>query len=107
MASMNMEQVIGSMVLLKVDNWRELEPFGIEGEHIYARVVGVGDFGIWIENPSFEAAPVTANAPESCTAYILIAWSFIKSVVYFPAITEDEFTARHEVKQMGFSQRED
>ncbi len=107
MASMSMEQVVGSMVLLKIDNWRELEPFGIEGEHVYARVVGVGDFGIWIENPAFEAAPVTADAPEACIAYILIAWSFVKSVVFFPEINEEEFTARHEVKQMGFSQHKE
>jgi hypothetical protein len=104
---MNMDVVVGSMVLLKIENWQELQPFGIEGEHVYARVVGVGDFGIWIENPSFEAAPVTAAAPESCVAYIMVAWSFVKSVVYFPEINEEEFIARGEVKYLGFTQREE
>lgn len=101
---MDMDRIVGHMVMLKLDNWQELEAFGIEGEHVYARVVGVGDFGLWIENPSFEAAPVTASAPESCLAYILISWSFVKSVVFFPHIDESEFTETIRVKRLGFNQ---
>ncbi len=99
---MNMDRIVGNMVLLKLDNWRELEPFGIEGEHVYARVVGIGDFGIWIENPAFESTPVTASAPEACVAYVLISWNFVKSVVYFPDIDEEEFQANEGVKRLGF-----
>ncbi|MFA4985712.1 MAG: hypothetical protein WC712_03920 [Candidatus Brocadiia bacterium] len=102
MEAMNLDNVVGSMIMLKIDNWRELEPFGIEGEQIYARCVGVGDFGIWIENPAFESAPVTAGAPESALAYILIAWSFVKAVVYFPDMEEGEFQVKEEVKKLGF-----
>ena len=104
METMDMDRIVGKMVLLKLDNWQELEPFGIEGEHVYARIVGVGDFGLWIENPSFEAAPVTATAPEACLAYILIAWSFVKSLVFFPQIDEQDFTEDTTVKRLGFMQ---
>ena len=101
---MTFEKIVGDMVLLKLNNWRELEPFGIDGEHIYAKVVGIGDFGLWIENPAFEAAPVTASAPEACLAYIMIAWGDIRSVVYFPDIDEDTFVEHNEVKRLGFRQ---
>ena len=104
MESMDMDRTVGRMVMLKLDNWQELEPFGIEGEHIYARIVGVGDFGLWIENPSFEAAPVTASAPEACLAYILVSWNYVKSLVFFPYIDEHEYTEESRVKRLGFNQ---
>ena len=102
MTSMNMDKILGNMVLLKLDNWEELEPFGIEGEHVYARVIGMGDFGLWIENTSFEAAPVTSSTAESCLAYVLVSWNHVKSVVFFPNIEDESLFDYDKVKSLGF-----
>ncbi len=106
---MNIEKIVGDVVLLVLDNHEPLKELGITQKGIYTKIVGYDENGIWIEHPQF-AVPIM-NAPENSktkkpktkmvTASVLIAWAFIVSVVHFPDVEGFDFPSPFET-HIGF-----
>ena len=67
-----------------------LEPLGITGSPIYAKVHSMEKDGLWLDNPSFPLCPVgqpklyTARGEAFCHAHIFIPQGAILSVAAFP-----------------------
>ena len=76
-----------------------------------AKVVGVDNLGMWLENPNYHRVKVkdaTGNpiakvdqVEEELTAYLLIRWEYIDSIVTFPSNTDNETLAN--VNQLDLS----
>jgi hypothetical protein len=95
-AQMNMERLIGAQVLLilQPDAFKALDIDGVTGPRFYANVSGFDGFGLWVEDPDFTITPAYDSSgnyipaqdrkDETHKAHVLILWSYIQSIIYFP-----------------------
>ncbi|MFQ5515505.1 MAG: hypothetical protein ACE5FG_13880 [Myxococcota bacterium] len=108
---MNISDVIGNKVMVLVHSPKGLEKLGIDADSKYCRVVGFDNVGLWIENPSYEETPIRRpdgslippeeRRPERYVAHILIPWSNVRGVVYFPERERDKQLESEEVRPIG------
>ncbi len=95
---MSIENIVGDIVLLMLDNHEPLKELGITQKGIYAKIVGYDENGIWIEHPQFNVPVLSEDedgkskpSTKPVTASVLIAWAFIVSVVHFPGVEGFDF----------------
>ncbi len=96
---MTIENIVGDIVLLVLDNHEPLKELGITQKGIYVKIVGYDENGVWIEHPKFavpkKGLSTTGKSKrpktELVTASVLIAWAFIVSVVHFPGVEGFDF----------------
>lgn len=91
-----LETLIGSTVLVSLSQqaYQMLDLQGVDTHKFYAKVVGFDQLGLWIENPMYITVPthtlegdlirVEQRKAETHVAHILIQWSAIMTIAYFP-----------------------
>lgn len=84
----------------------DLEPFGITGSPIYAKVHSVEQNGLWLDNPSFPLCPIDkphlydARGNAFCHAHVFVPAA---AVVSLAALTEPvDFGAMEGLNRIGF-----
>ncbi len=84
---MKIEEVVGDLILVVLDNHEPLAKIGIDQDKIFVYVNGYDENGMWIHHPNFQI-PNLANQDKTKTksveASILIPWAFIVSIAHFP-----------------------
>ncbi len=104
---MNIEKIVGDVVMLALQNTEALQPLGIE-EQLYAKVLGFDQIGIWVEHPSFPIPVISRKEgrqgqPERVTASLLIPWGNIVSVAHFPDVEDFDFPDPTACRPIGFN----
>ena len=51
---MNIEEVVGDIILIILEGHEPLQKIGIESDKIFARVKGYDGHGLWIYQPQFK-----------------------------------------------------
>jgi hypothetical protein len=108
---MNIGDTVGRKVMVLFHSSKGLEPLGIDDRTKYCRIVGYDQFGLWIENPSYEETPVRDDAgtlipPDqrrrrTYVAHILIPWGNVRSIVSFPERKAQGEIESEEVRTIG------
>ena len=91
---MKIEEVVGDLILIVLDNHEPLKKIGIDQDKIFAHVKGYDENGIWIHHPGFQVPDITNEKGEntkSLEASILIPWVFIVSIAHFPGADGFDF----------------
>ena len=96
---MKIEEVVGDLILIVLDNHEPLKKIGIDQDKIFAQVKGYDENGIWIHHPVFELP--NKKGKKKLKATILIPWAFIISIVHFPEAEGYDFPNPFEQK-IGF-----
>ena len=87
---MKIEEVVGDLILIVLDNHEPLKKIGIDQDKIFAHVKGYDENGIWIHHPGFQVPDITNEKSEntkSLEASILIPWvkiSIINELISSP-----------------------
>ena len=87
MDMMKIEEVVGDLILIVLDNHEPLKKIGIDQDKIIVRVKGYDENGMWIHHPGFQVPNITGKGKaktKKVAASILIPWAFIVSLVHFP-----------------------
>ena len=102
------QDILGQKAYFKIRNHEELSFFGIKEPQFYARVVGVDNFGVWIENPKWEFVRLRNDVGEIISpeqrkmemykTNILLFWGTIVSVMTCPG--REGFDV-HEAMEIG------
>tara|TARA_Y100001968_G_scaffold165572_1_gene151591 strand:+ start:1258 stop:1566 length:309 start_codon:yes stop_codon:yes gene_type:complete len=101
---MKIENVVGDLILLVLDNHEPLKKIGIDQDKIFVHVKGYDENGMWIHHPSFEVPDLKSenkNDMRKLEASILIPWAFIVSIAHFPGAEGFDFPSPFEQK-IGF-----
>ena len=101
---MKIEEVVGDLILLVLDNHEPLKKIGIDQDKIFVHVKGYDENGMWIHHPGFQVPNITGNGGEETTkleASILIPWAFIVSIAHFPGAEGFDFPSPFE-QHIGF-----
>ena len=91
---MKIEEVVGDLILIVLNNHEPLKKIGIDQDKIFAHVKGYDENGIWIHHPGFQVPDITNEKSEntkSLEASILIPWVFIVSIAHFPGADGFDF----------------
>ncbi len=101
---MKIEEVVGDLILLILDNHEPLKKIGIDQDKIFVQVKGYDENGMWIHHPGFQV-PDFNNEKEGGTqkveASILIPWVFIVSIAHFPGVDGFDFPSPFD-QHIGF-----
>ena len=101
---MKIEEVVGDLILLILDNHEPLKKIGIDQDKIFVQVKGYDENGMWIHHPGFQV-PDFNNENEGGTqkveASILIPWVFIVSIAHFPGVEGFDFPSPFD-QHIGF-----
>jgi hypothetical protein len=107
---MNISDVVGNKVMVLFHSARGLEQLGIDDTRKYCRVVGYDNIGLWVENPSYEETPIRhedgslippdKREKRTYPAHVLIPWSNIRALAFFPGRRERELESE-EVRGIG------
>jgi len=101
---MKIEEVVGDLILLILDNHEPLKKIGIDQDKIFVQVKGYDENGMWIHHPGFQV-PDFNNKKEGGTqkveASILIPWVFIVSIAHFPGVEGFDFPSPFD-QHIGF-----
>ena len=101
---MKIEEVVGDLILLILDNHEPLKKIGIDQDKIFVQVKGYDENGMWIHHPGFQV-PDFKNEKEGGTqkveASILIPWVFIVSIAHFPGVEGFDFPSPFD-QHIGF-----
>ena len=84
---MKIEEVVGDLILVVLDNHEPLAKIGIDQDKIFVYVNGYDENGMWIHHPNFQVPNVTGKGKaktKKVEASILIPWGFIVSIAHFP-----------------------
>tara|TARA_B100001750_G_scaffold202872_1_gene178368 strand:+ start:145 stop:456 length:312 start_codon:yes stop_codon:yes gene_type:complete len=101
---MKIEEVVGDLILLVLDNHEPLKKIGIDQDKIFVHVKGYDENGMWIHHPGFQVPNVTGDRSEETKkleASILIPWVFIVSIAHFPGAEGFDFPSPFE-QHIGF-----
>ena len=101
---MNIEQVVGDIILIILEGHEPLKKIGIESDKIFARVKGYDGHGILIYQPQFKipkSNSTTKNTTQKVEASILIPWGFIVSIAHFPGSEGFDFPSPFD-SEIGF-----
>lgn len=108
-----MQNVVGSKVLIQLHRqaYEVLELKGVDSEKFVARVVGIDQWGMWIDNPSYTTTPVYTDEGEyippekrqevTHRAVVLLMWPYIQTVTQFPE--RPAYTAGVDESEIGFT----
>ena len=101
---MKIEEVVGDLILLILDNHEPLKKIGIDQDKIFVQVKGYDENGMWIHHPGFQV-PDFKNEKKGGTkkveASILIPWVFIVSIAHFPGVERFDFPSPFD-QHIGF-----
>ena len=61
MNMMKIEEVVGDIILIVLENHEPLQKIGIESDKIFARVKGYDEHGIWIYQPQFNIPKINST----------------------------------------------
>ena len=102
---MQIDQVIGDIILLVLHNHEPLKKIGIEEDRIFVKVKGYDGNGMWIHQPNFQISKpskkMDVSSKKSIEASILIPWGFIVSIAHFPGTDGLDFPDPFKLK-IGF-----
>ena len=101
---MKIEEVVGDLILLVLDNHEPLKKIGIDQDKIFVHVKGYDENGMWIHHPGFQVPNITEDGSEKTKkleASILIPWVFIVSIAHFPDAEGFDFPSPFE-QHIGF-----
>ena len=101
---MKIEEVVGDLILLVLDNHEPLKKIGIDQDKIFVHVKGYDENGMWIHHPGFQVPNITGDEIEETKkleASILIPWAFIVSIAHFPGAEGFDFPSPFE-QHIGF-----
>ena len=102
---MKIEEVVGDLILLILDNHEPLAKVGIDQDKIFVKIKGYDENGIWIHHPNFNVPDIEDKKRKKTKiveASILIAWPFIISIVHFPGTDGFDLPSPFE-KHIGFN----
>ena len=102
---MKIEEVVGDLILLVLDNHILLKEIGINQDKIFVKVRGYDENGMWIHRPGFLVPnPKDENKEKTkkIVASILILWAFIVSIAHFPGAESFDFLSPFE-QHIGFN----
>ena len=101
---MKIEEVVGDLILLILDNHEPLGKVGIDQDKIFVQVKGYDENGMWIHHPGFQVPDFSKkeeNNTKKIEASILIPWVFIVSIAHFPGADGVDFPSPFD-QQIGF-----
>jgi hypothetical protein len=103
---MNIEELVGDIVLLVLKPAHPLQGLGIRQDKTYVRLLGNDRFGVWVELPDFHMPQLqqTGAGPEQeqkADACALVPWGAIMSIVAFPDLKGFDYP-QPELEQIGF-----
>ena len=101
---MKIEEVVGDLILLVLDNHEPLKKIGIDQDKIFVHVKGYDENGMWIHHPGFQVPNMTGDGSDKTKkleASILIPWVFIVSIAHFPGAEGFDFPSPFE-QHIGF-----
>ena len=102
---MQIDQVVGDIILLVLHNHEPLKKIGIEEDRIFVKVKGYDGNGMWIHQPNFQINQSSKKkdvySEKSIEASILIPWAFIVSIAHFPGTDGLDFPDPFKLK-IGF-----
>ena len=101
---MKIEEVVGDLILLVLDNHEPLKKIGIDQDKIFVHVKGYDENGMWIHHPGFQVPNITGDGSEETKkleASILIPWACIVSIAHFPGAEGFDFPSPFE-QHIGF-----
>ena len=101
---MKIEEVVGDLILLILDNHEPLNKIGIDEDKIFVQVKGYDENGMWIHHPGFQVPDLSGEEKEKVKkleASILIPWVFIVSIAHFPGADGFDFPSPFE-QHIGF-----
>tara|TARA_B100000902_G_C27280355_1_gene901374 strand:- start:1218 stop:1532 length:315 start_codon:yes stop_codon:yes gene_type:complete len=104
MNMMNIEEVVGDIILIILEGHEPLQKIGIDSDKIFARVKGYDGHGLWIYQPQFKipkANSTKKDASQKVEASILIPWGFIVSIAHFPGSEGFDFPSPFD-SEIGF-----
>ena len=58
---MKIEEVVGDLILLVLDNHEPLKKIGIDQDKIFVHVKGYDENGMWIHHPGFQVPNITGD----------------------------------------------
>lgn len=108
---MRMDDLKGRLALFKfAEDIRESLPlFQIYKDEVWAVVTGIEDFGIWIENPSYELGvwwdeegkliPPHQQKQEKLKTHIFVPWRYIKALM---SVEDERFQRVKSERLPGF-----
>ena len=102
---MKIEEVVGDLILLILDNHEPLGKVGIDQDKIFVKIKGYDENGIWIHHPNFNVPDIEDKKRKKTKiveASILSAWPFIISIVHFPGTDGFDLPSPFE-KHIGFN----
>ena len=91
---MKIEEVVGDIILLVLDNHEPLKKIGIDQDKIFAKIKGYDENGMWIYHPEFQVPSFDSKnggKTKTLEASILIPWAFIVSIAHFPGAQGFDF----------------
>ena len=101
---MKIEEVVGDLILLILDNHEPLAKVGIDQDKIFVQVKGYDENGMWIHHPGFQVPNFSKkgkNNTKKIEASILIPWVFIVSIAHFPGADGFDFPSPFD-QHIGF-----
>lgn len=110
---MKIEDVVGDIVLLIMDNNEALKDLGYDQKTLYTKVTGYDEYGLWVSHPGLKipklptedevkAGKVPAQPDlQTVQATVLIPWPFIVSIVHFPEVEGFDFPSPFD-QNIGF-----
>ncbi len=103
---MKIEEIVGDLILVILDGHESLKKIGIDQDKLFVYVKGYDEYGMWIDNPSFQVPNITGQGKaktKKIEASILIPWGFIVSIAHFPGEDGFDFPSPFE-QHIGFDQ---
>ena len=112
-ARISIEDLIGRQVMVHMhpQAFTELNIQGFQSPRFRAVVLGLDNLGLWIEHPEYKIMPVYDDSGEyippgerkeiTYRAAILLKWSTIKTLVFFPDM--EAVVPTEDVPVIGFS----
>ena len=58
---MKIEEIVGDVILVILDNYEPLKKIGIENDKFFVRVKGYDEYGLWIYQPKFTVPKMSSN----------------------------------------------
>ena len=101
---MKIEEVVGDLILLILDNHEPLKKIGIDQDRIFVKVKRYDENGMWIHHPGFQVPNLSSKKEKDTKkleASILIPWVFIVSIAHFPGADGFDFPSPFE-QHIGF-----
>ena len=111
MKPMTTSELVGDLVQIYLRDDAALYDIGIEQRVAFMKIVGMDEFGLWVEHPRYiikkinDAAgkPLPADQQErkQIVANFLVRWELINSIIHFPDREGYDFPNPYDV-HIGF-----